>query len=80
MRFLTTVLRKLNVPVTEAKDGIEAVEKFNSYKPTVVLLDVSLPLMDDFEVCIAMREFDLPFRPKSIAVTAMSTLQDNHRG
>lgn len=80
MRLLTSVLRKLKVPFTEAKDGVEAVEKFKSYKPSVVLLDISLPLMDGFDACIAMREYELPIRPKIIAITAMSTAEDKHRG
>ena len=80
MRLLTTVLRKLNVPFTEAKDGVEAVEKFKSYRPTIVLLDISLPLMDGFDACIAMRKFELPVRPKIIAITAMSTPEDKYRG
>ncbi|PWN32957.1 uncharacterized protein FA14DRAFT_162156 [Meira miltonrushii] len=80
MRLLTTVLRKLKIPFTEAKDGVEAVEKFKSYKPSVVLLDISLPLMDGFDACIAMRKYDLPIRPKIIAITAMSTEEDKYRG
>lgn len=80
MRLLTTVLRKLNVPVTEVKGGMEAVGKFKSYKPTIVLLDTSLPLMDGFDACIAMRGFDLPIRPKIIAITTMSARQNNHQG
>ncbi|MCO5585463.1 hypothetical protein L7F22_039396 [Adiantum nelumboides] len=80
MRLLTTVLRKLKIPFTEAKDGVEAVEKFQSYKPTVVLLDISLPLMDGFDACIEMRKYELPIRPKIIAITALSTPQDKNRG
>ncbi|MBX2811352.1 MAG: fused response regulator/phosphatase [Myxococcales bacterium] len=35
--------------VVEAVDGREAVEKFDIYKPDVVLLDVMMPQMDGFE-------------------------------
>lgn len=80
MRLLTGILRKLKMPFTEARDGVEAVEKFKSYKPSVVLLDISLPLMDGFDACIAMREHNLPIRPIIIAITALSTPQDKDRG
>lgn len=39
-----------------AADGEEALNKFNEYKPSVVLLDVMMPKMDGYEVCRRIRE------------------------
>lgn len=38
-----------------AKDGVEALAKFNEYNPIVILLDVMMPKMDGFEVCKKIR-------------------------
>lgn len=80
MRLLTTVLRKLSISFVEARDGVEAVKQFKAFEPTLVLLDISLPLMDGFDACIAMRKHTLPFRAKIIAITAFSTPEDKERG
>ncbi len=43
------LLNGLNVIV--ANDGIEALEKVHSYRPTLVILDIVLPKMNGYEVC-----------------------------
>ncbi len=37
-------------------DGLEAVEKFEQYKPNLVLLDLMLPGIDGYEVCRRIRK------------------------
>lgn len=39
-----------------AKDGEEALEKFQTYAPVILLLDVLMPRMDGFEVCREIRK------------------------
>ncbi|MBR1779308.1 MAG: response regulator transcription factor [Clostridia bacterium] len=39
-----------------AKDGIEAVKKFNETKPALIVLDLMLPGMDGIEVCKEIRK------------------------
>jgi type IV pilus assembly protein PilB len=45
----------LGLTVTTAQDGIEAMELANRERPDIVILDVSMPDMDGFEVCRRLR-------------------------
>ena len=38
-----------------ANDGIEAIEKFESYKPDLIVLDLMLPGKDGYDVCKEIR-------------------------
>ncbi len=45
----------LGLQVVTAQDGIEAVELAGQERPDIVVLDVSMPVMDGFEVCRRLR-------------------------
>lgn len=80
MRLITAVLKKGGFSFAEAKDGIEAVEQYKSFQPSVVLLDISLPLQDGFEACLQMRSHEMGHIPKIIAITALSSTADKIKG
>jgi len=68
---ITSVLaeyaKKEGYAVEIAGDGVETLEKFKSFEPDLILLDVMLPRMDGFEVCRDIRrESNVPI----IMVTA----------
>lgn len=49
-------LEKEGYQVAIANDGVEALEKFEEFKPDLMLLDIMLPLMDGMEVCREIRK------------------------
>ncbi|PWN27419.1 hypothetical protein BDZ90DRAFT_232393 [Jaminaea rosea] len=55
MKILTVVLQRLGINYAEAHDGGEAITKYKAYRPHLVLLDISLPVADGFQVCKEMR-------------------------
>jgi signal transduction histidine kinase/ActR/RegA family two-component response regulator len=80
MRLVTAVLRKGGFYFVEAKDGVEAVEQYKASQPSIVLLDISLPLQDGFEACSQMRAHEMGHVPKIIAITALSSTADKIKG
>lgn len=45
LRLLSTVVKRLGFPYDEARDGQDAVDKFLTFRPACVLLDMSMPVM-----------------------------------
>lgn len=53
--ILTEYAKKEGHSVEIATDGIETLEKFKTFDPDLILLDVMMPRMDGFEVCRDIR-------------------------
>ena len=53
---LTKLFELSNYPVMVAHDGIEALEKVDSFQPHCILLDVRMPRMNGYEVLKQVRE------------------------
>jgi two-component system cell cycle response regulator DivK len=67
MKFL---LEGYGFNVTEAEDGLEAIESFMYYSPDLVLMDVSMPRMDGLTATKAIRKLKGTNNIPIIAVTA----------
>ena len=75
--LLQMYLEKEGYAVTAAADGGEALVKFRSIKPDLVLLDVMMPVMDGWAVCKEIRsESQTPV----IMLTAKSETDDKIAG
>lgn len=48
--ILRTALKSFNVQIDEAINGAEALEQISKNKPSLILLDLMMPVMDGFEV------------------------------
>ncbi|MGS2720895.1 two-component system response regulator [Paraglaciecola aestuariivivens] len=65
--------------VLEAENGKQALEQFEKHLPALVLLDVSMPEMNGFEVCQAIREHEKGKHIPIIMVTGSDDLQSIHK-
>ncbi len=57
-------------------DGAEALEKVKSFRPDLVLLDVTMPRMDGFEVCRRLNRDPETASIPVLLVTALTERQD----
>ena len=77
LRLMTRNLQFEGYDVLPVSDGQQALEEIERKTPDLVLLDVMMPKMDGFTVCLRVREFSaVPI----IIVTARGQDQDKVRG
>jgi two-component system, chemotaxis family, chemotaxis protein CheY len=63
------ILEGLDFSVSEACDGREALDACIASTPDVILLDWNMPVMSGMEFLRAMRDTNLPSRPKVVFCT-----------
>ncbi len=63
------ILETLDFTVSEACDGREALQSCLASAPDVILLDWNMPVMSGMDFLRALRESDLPQRPKVVFCT-----------
>ena len=56
LKAVSRRLERSGYQVEVAADGEEALEKFERFRPDLIVLDLMLPRMDGYEVCHAIRE------------------------
>jgi CheY-like chemotaxis protein len=83
--FVTDIIRPFQAcHYAEAVDGQDAIQRFKSFHPDLVLLDINMPRKDGFAAASEMRAYersqDVPRRAKIIAVTAMGGEAARRRG
>jgi len=56
VRIAQSVLQKQGFDVLTAFDGLEGLQKAQEEKPDVIVLDISMPKMDGYQVCHRLQE------------------------
>ncbi len=72
LRLLRAALRRSGFDVTMAASGKEALSKFRAETFQLVMLDVSMPEMSGFEVCVTLRKEADP----SLPIVMVTSLND----
>lgn len=70
-KFYATKIKEAGYEVEIAGDGVEALEKLQSLRPTLILLDMIMPRKDGFEV---LQSLSQDSSLKDIPVLVFSTL------
>jgi CheY-like chemotaxis protein len=68
--FMKFLLESYGYEVTEAVDGLEAIESFKHHFPDLVLMDIAMPVMDGSTATKAIRQLKTGAKIPIIAVTA----------
>jgi CheY-like chemotaxis protein len=79
-RFFVSLLRERGYDVSEASDGLQAMEEISREAPALILMDILLPKMNGFEVLRVCREGGLLHRCKVYALTASEIPETEGRG
>jgi len=79
-KLIAYKLQNSGYTVVTAEDGAEALQKIKEVKPTLVLLDVMMPLMTGFEVLAAMKQDEEIKHIPVLLVTAQSKEDEILRG
>jgi putative nucleotidyltransferase with HDIG domain len=76
IEILTESLRGKGYEIETAHDGEEAIAKYASFQPDLVVLDVVLPKKDGFEVCDEIRARDIQ-RDVPVIMISADSIQDS---
>ncbi|MGB2879775.1 MAG: diguanylate cyclase [Candidatus Omnitrophota bacterium] len=78
--LLDRVLKKAGYKVTTALNGEEALEKISKETPSLILLDIMMPVMDGIEVKNKLNEDSSTASIPVIFLTSRSTISDKVKG
>ncbi|MFY8202278.1 MAG: response regulator [Pirellula staleyi] len=77
--LLEALLAKIDCDTDFAVDGQDTLNKVESFKPDLILLDVMMPKLNGFEVCRKLKGNPITSRIMILMVTALSELGDIER-
>jgi CheY-like chemotaxis protein len=78
-RFLSDVLRAHGFSVHEARDGEEALRLTLEKRPWLIIADVSMPVMDGFQLCKRLRGNSLVSHTPLVFLSGWDDYRDRHR-
>lgn len=75
VKLITAILEN-DYEIIPAYSGREALEKINSDKPDIVLLDIMMPEINGYDVCKKIKQQDVTRFVPVVMITALSALED----
>ena len=79
LRILNELLED-DYELENAENGMEALERFDAFRPSLVLLDVMMPDIDGYEVCRRIREHEHGADVPVVLVTARAREDEREMG
>ena len=79
-RLARSTLEQLGIIVEEAEDGAQALSFFEQFRPDLVLLDVTMPDMDGYQVCTRLKASEWARNVPVIFLTGRSEVHDEAKG
>lgn len=78
MKTLNSVMLTENT-IFEATNGLEALEAYKTHTPSIVFLDLTMPIMDGFETLAKIKEFDNNAKIVVVSADIQKTSMDKVR-
>lgn len=79
MYMLSYLLENSHYSVIKAYNGIDGIALAHDNHPDIILIDIQLPDMDGYEICIKLRNNGLPKNTTIIAVTSYAMVGDREK-
>lgn len=79
MYMLSYLLTNNNYKVIEAFNGADGLDLAQKLHPQIILIDIQLPDMDGYEICLKLRHNGLPKNTTIIAVTSYAMGGDREK-
>lgn len=79
LQLLEEYLWQWGYDVVIARDGREAVDLFPQHNPSLIILDVMMPVMDGYEACSLIKATPLGRRIPVVMLTALTGTEDKIR-
>ena len=76
--LLCTLLQPIGFEITEATNGVEALEVFEQWAPQAIFMDMRMPVMDGYEACRRIKATEAGQATFIIALTA-SAFEDSKK-
>ena len=73
--ILKLVMRNIRLAVKEAQNGIEALELIRAERPSLILLDLMMPVMDGFQVLTHLRSDP---ETRAIPIIVVTGIKEGH--
>ncbi len=77
--LLEVYLADIDCEIVTAVDGSDTLEKVESFKPDIILLDIMMPKLSGFEVCQQLKADPVTRQIMVLMVTALGELGDIER-